>query len=248
MAKFNCVIVDPDMPGRMRLKQATTPINEFGMVTPLGSTNEASTFFKGEKLTDVVFLSERLPQDQIAPFIQMAKQTRGAQDAAYVIVKKDQGNDASAIAEVMMLGGDGLLCEPYSVDSLLEITLLSARVRRERAGERQKLAVGIMVKDLISQLDLVCCLKANNCELGLSIRKLKDVAGMIHALDAESRAIYFEVMQQAFIDAPLPPKALGTKRYGGVSNRVKRKMDQKLAEEIEKHMATGPVTPEPGAS
>lgn len=250
MAKFNCLIIDPDMPGRMRLKQATTPINEFGMVTPMANVNEATVFLKGEKITDVVFLSARLPQEQLGPFIAMSKQTKGGQDAAYVIIKKDQG-DASAMAEIMMLGGDGMLCEPYSVDSLLEITLLAARVRKERASERHKIALGIMVKDLISQLDLVCCLKANNCELGLSIRKLKDVSAMIQALDAESLPVYFEVMQQAFIDAPLPPKALGTKKYGGVSNRVKKKMDQKLAEEIEKQMsgeAAATTTPEPGAS
>lgn len=71
---------------------------------------------------------------------------------------------------------------------------------------------------------------------------------MVQALDPESFPVYFEVMQQAFIDAPLPPKALGTKKYGGVSNRVKRKMDQKLADEIEKQMQPGANAPtEPGA-
>ena len=243
MAKFNCLIVDPDMPGRMRLKQATTPISEFGLVTPVGGVNEASAFLNGEKVTDVVFLSARLPQEQISPFIQTAKQTKGGQDAAYVIVKKNQGDGATSIAEIMMIGGDGMLCEPYSVDSLLEITLLSARVRKERAGEREKIAISIMVKDLIGQLDLVCCLKANNCEPGLSIRKLKDVASMIHALEGESQKTYFEVMQQMFIDAPLPPKALGVKKYGGASNRIKRRMDQKLADEITKQMQA----PEPEA-
>lgn len=239
MAKFNCLIVDPDMPGRMRLKQATTPISEFGLVTPVGSINEANAFLGGEKITDVVFLSARLPQDQLAPFIQLAKQTKGGMDAAYVIVTKNSGDGARSIAEIMMIGGDGMLCEPYSVDSLLEITLLSAKVRGERAGEREKVAIGIMVRDMISQLDLVCCLKANNCELGLSIRKLKDVAAMVHALAPESQAVYLEVMQQCFLDAPLPPKALGLKKYGGVSNRIKKKMEQKLADEIAKQMQGG---------
>lgn len=237
MAKYNCLIVDPDMPGRMRLKQATTPISEFGLVTPVGNVNEASAFLNGEKMTDVVFLSARLPQEHISPFIQAAKQSKGGQDAAYVIVKKNQGDGgATSIAEIMMIGGDGMLCEPYSVDSLLEITILSARVRKERASEREKIAIGLMVKDLVAQLDLVCCLKANNCEPGLSIRKLKDVAGMIHALEGDARTLYFEVMQQVFMDAPLPPKALGVKKYGGASNRIKKRMDQKLADEITKQM------------
>ena len=246
MAKFNCLIIDPDMPGRMRLKQATTPIAEFGLVTPMGNISEANAFLNGEKVTDVVFLSARLPQEQLSPFIQAAKQSKGGQDAAYVIVTKNAGDGARSIAEIMMLGGDGMLCEPYSVDSLLEITLLSAKVRKERAGEREKVAIGIMIKDLITQLDLVCCLKANNCELGLSIRKLKESAAMIAGLPPESQSIYLDVMQQAFIDAPLPPKALGVKKYGGVSSRIKKKMEQKLADEITKQLQTGEQT-DPGA-
>ncbi len=243
--KFNCLIVDPDMPGRMRLKQATAPISEFGMVTPVGNINEASAFLNGERLTDVVFLSARLPQEQISPFIQAAKATKGGQDAAYVIVRKNQGDGGNtSVAEIMMIGGDGMLCEPYSVDSLLEITLLSARVRKERASEREKVAIGLMVKDLVGQLDLVCCLKANNCEPGLSIRKLKEVSAMIQGLSDESRKVYFEVMQEAFINAPLPPKALGVKKYGGASSRVKRRMDQKLADEITKQL-TAPTEPQP---
>lgn len=244
MTKFNCLIVDPDMPGRMRLKQATTPISEFGVVTPVGNINEASAHLNGEKLTDVVFLSARLPQEQLSPFIQSAKATKGGQDAAYVIVRKNQGDGNTSVAEIMMIGGDGMLCEPYSVDSLLEITLLSARVRKERASERERIAIGLMVKDMIGQLDLVCCLKANSCEPGLSIRKLKDVAAMIHALNDESRAVYFDVMAQAFIDAPLPPKALGVKKYGGASSRVKKRMDQRMADEITKQMTAATSEPE----
>lgn len=234
--KFNCIIVDPDMTGRMRLKQATSPVNEFGMVTPFGSINEANAYLAQDKPTDVVFLSGRLPQEHLSPFIQSAKLLKSGQDAAYVIVTKSANDGAKGIAEIMMLGGDGMLCEPYSVDSLLEITLLSARVRKERSDQREKVALGIIVKDIIGQLDLVCCLKANNCEPGLSIKKLKDLGAMVQAMSPESQKTYFEVMTQAFIDAPLPPKALGVKKYGGVSSRIKKKMDQKMAEELQKQM------------
>jgi DNA-binding response OmpR family regulator len=234
--KFNCIIIDPDMTGRMRLKQATSPVNEFGSVTPLSNINEANSYLAGDKPTDVVFLSARLPQEHLSPFIQSAKALKSGQDAAYVIVTKSASDGAKGIAEIMMLGGDGMLCEPYSVDSLLEITLLSARVRKERSDQREKAAIGMIIKDVINQLDMVACLKANGCELGLSIKKLRDLSAMIHAMSPESRTTYFDVMLQAFIDAPLPPKALGVKKYGGVSSRIKKKMDQKMAEDIQKQM------------
>jgi len=43
-------------------------------------------------------------------------------------------------------------------------------------------------------------------------------------------------MAEAFMVAPIPPKALGVKKYGGVSSRIKKKMDQKMADEIQKQM------------
>jgi hypothetical protein len=234
--KFNCIIIDPDMTGRMRLKQATAPVNEFGMITPMSNINEANAYLAQDKPTDVIFLSGRLPQEQLSPFIQSAKLSKSGQDAAYVVVTKSASEGATGIAEIMMIGGDGMLCEPYSVDSLLEITLLSARVRKERSDQREKAAIGMIVKDIINQLDLVSCLKANGCELGLSIKKLKDLGGMIHAMSPESRKIYYDVMAEAFMVAPIPPKALGVKKYGGVSSRIKKKMDQKMADEIQKQM------------
>ena len=94
----------------------------------------------------------------------------------------------------------------------------------------------MIVKDIIGQLDLVTCLKANGCELGLSIKKLKDLGAMVHAMSPESRKTYYDVMSEAFMAAPLPPKALGAKKYGGVSSRIKKKMDQKMADEIQKQI------------
>ena len=227
----------------MRLKQATSPINEFGAVSPLGSFNEASAQLNSDRITDVIFISSRFPQEQLSPFISAAKATKGGQDAAYVIVTKSAGDGARAIAEIMMIGGDGMLCEPYSVDTLLEITLLSARVKKERSEQREKVAIGIIVKDIIAQLDLVACLRASGCEPGLSIKKLKDLSAMVHGMSPESQRLYIEVATQSFIDAPLPPKALGVKKYGGVSSRIKKKMEQKMADELQKQMAESSSEP-----
>lgn len=234
MAKFNCVIVDPDMNSRMRLKQATTPIAEFGSVMPLSSFLEASGHLNGEREIHVVFVSARFASNDLQQFITQARQSKQGQDSAYVIVLKSSQEGNSEVSGAMMLGGDGVLCEPYSVDSLLEITLLAARVRKERSDARERIAINMIVKDLISQLDLVACLKANDCELGLSIKKLKDLGEVIKGMTPESRVIYYEMCEKAFIDAPLPPRALAVKKYGGVSSRVKKKMDAKIASDITK--------------
>lgn len=230
--KFNCIILDPIMDTRMRLKQATQAVQDFGATHNAATPDEAIRICRGEQEIDVVFVTGRIPREEFAEFVGEAKQTKQGEDSAYVLVLKSQTDSQSDLASAMMAGADGILCEPYSVDQLVEITRLAAKVRKERTDARERIAIGIMVDELITQLDLVAFLKACGCEPGTSIKTLRELGDKIHALNHEYLPIYFELIAEKFEQVPPPKRAFQTKIYAGASSRVRQQMERRIYAEL----------------
>lgn len=234
MSRYNCIILDPDMPSRMKLKQATTQVSDFGKVTPVGTINDANSMLgSADDGIDIIFVSTRFDNEVITNFINQAKACKAGQDTAYIMIMKAQGS--GSIAQNMLMGGDSVLCEPYSVDSMLEITRLAAQVKKERADAREKIAITLLIQDIQNQLDLIGCLKASGCEPGTSIKKFREICASVKGLSKEKVDFYYETLISKFIEAKVPPKALGNKKYTGVSSRVKKRMESKLIAAIDKN-------------
>ncbi len=236
MNKYNGIILDPDMPSRMKLKQATTQVSDFTKVTPVGTINDANSILNsGEGNVDIIFVSARFDNATIISFINQAKLTKAGQDTAYIMVMKALPQGGATLAQNMMMGGDSILCEPYSVDSMLEITRIAAEVKKERADTREKMAITLLLGDIISQVDVIACLKSSGCEPGTSIRKFRDICGSLKNLSPEKIGYYYDLMVTKFMEAKIPPKALSShKKYAGVSSRVKKKMESKIIAAMEK--------------
>ena len=229
--KFDAVIIDPELDTRMRLKQATSSVHQFGKVHQQQSLREAMGRLGTDDRCDVIFISYRFEQPEIVEFIKQAKATKSGQDAAYVMLMRNKDQDASKVAANVMIGADGFLFEPYSVDYLLEITNLAAKVQKERADTRERAAITFLVSDIINQIDLVASMKAQGFEVVASLKKLKEMGKVFTTLTPESFAVYTEVAIKQFGDAPVPQKIV-QKKYGGASSRVKKKLEQKIAAEL----------------
>ncbi|NMC62877.1 MAG: hypothetical protein GYA55_06870 [SAR324 cluster bacterium] len=230
--KYHGVIVDPIMDTRMRLKQATQSVQDFGSTLNASSCDEALHILEGDQIVDVVFVTGRIPQQEFAEFVVEAKKTKQGQDSAYVLVLKSQTDSQSELASAMMAGADGILCEPYSVEQLVEITKLAARVRKERSDARERAAIGMIIDDVITQLDLVSFLKACGCEPGTSIKALRDLGDRIAMISSEHHEAYFEIIEEKMKDLPPPKKAFQTKVYGGASSRVRQQMEKRIYAEL----------------
>lgn len=229
--KFDAVIIDPELDTRMRLKQATSSVHQFGKVHQQQSLREAMGRLSGDERCDVIFISYRFEQPEIVEFIKQAKGTKSGQDAAYVMLMRSKDQDATKVATNVMIGADGFLFEPYSVDYLVEITNLAAKVRKERADTRERGALTFLVNDIINQLDLVSSMKAQGFEVVTSMKKLKEMCTVFSTLSPESFQVYTDVAIKQFGDAPVPKK-IAQKKYGGASSRVKKKLEQKIAAEM----------------
>lgn len=231
--KYDAVVVDPDLPSRMRLKQATTAVPAFGSVQLTGSLDEALGRITSCNHCDVVFVSHRFEKEDLNSFIKKAKETKQGQDAAYVMVLQSKEGSSAKVAESVLGGADGMLFEPYSVDYLYEITNLAARVKKERSDAREKAAIGVLIQDIIQQIDQIAYLRSCNMETGRAFKKLKETCGVLTSLSPGSGEAYYQMAVEAFENAQIPVNVSKYKKYGGVSDRIKKRMEKKVIAEME---------------
>lgn len=232
--KYDAILVDPDIQSRMRLKQATTAVTNFGKVHQLSELREAQQKLGGSEKADVVFISKKHEMESILNFIKLAKGLPQGQDAAYILVLGAKDQDTSTVASSVMSGFDGFLFEPYSVDNLLEITQISARVKRERSKAREEAAMKMLMTDLMNQIDLLAYLRSCKSDPGRVLKKFKETTTVLRTLSPESFDLYQTVAIDMFENAPLPTKVFQKRAYGGASSRVKKKMEDKLIADLEK--------------
>jgi len=237
---FDAIITDPDLDTRMRLKQACSSVHQFGKVFQAQSLKDASARIGEGMPIDVVFISYRFDQGEVTNFIRDAKALKAGQDTAYILVLRSKDQQSSTVATNVIAGFDGFLFEPYSVDQLVELTELAARVRRERSNEREAAALRFLLNDIMNQIDQIAYLKAAGFDMGPSMRKFKDMCSVLGTLSPESKVIYEILAVDLFEQAPLPKKIFQRKIYGGASSRVKKRQEKEIAAQIASQIQTEP--------
>lgn len=232
--RYNALAIDPDTGTRQRLKQAAIAVYNFHDVQLVPDLRNAVSRL-GARPFDVVFISEKFGTSEITQFINAAKQS-GGDDAAYVLVLGATDQQSAAETTCVMVGAHAVLTEPYSVDSLVEITKIAAKIKKENHMVRQKQALALLVKDLTLQVDRLSYLKACECDPGRALKQFKDLCAIPRSFEAESLESYFDVMVDEFEKVPIPIAQV--KQYRGVSQRIKTKMQQKLMAEVEEEEKT----------
>ena len=229
--RYDALVVDPDAHSRLRLKQATAPLYAFNEVVLLSELDAALWQLSGQHTFDVVFLSEKLTHKAISDFVKEAKAVPGGRDAAYIIIlsKDDEAQKAGAL----MLGVHTVLVEPFSVDSLMEITRLASEVKRENTLARERMALSLLIKDLMKHIDRLSLLQASNVPAGRVLKNFKDACALLQELDEGGLEQYVEMAPEMFESAA----PTSERPYTGPSQRVKKMMAAKLMEGVDKEDA-----------
>ncbi len=237
--RYHTIIVDSDLERRMRLRQATAMVQYFGEVTAVSELREAISKLQGDRVCDVIFMTSHFPQEEIDAFVKEAKQTKHGQDTAYVLLVGVDKQDSADLAKNIMGGLDGFLLEPYSVDSLVDITRLAAKIKGDRRVAREKAALNLLISKIITQLDVVAYAKRLGSEGGHSVKQLKELGEQIQRLTGESLSMYHELAIEAFCAAPLPKRIFKSDAYAGASSRVKQRMEKKLMKQLGENESKG---------
>ncbi|WKZ57948.1 MAG: hypothetical protein QY326_04585 [Bdellovibrionota bacterium] len=231
--KFSLLHLDPDASGRIRFKESTIPVQQFGELHQAPSLEDIKFKFQDGLKVDLVFISYRYPEEQVRQFIKEVTQTKHGQECVFIQIVKPN-DDGSTLATNMLAGADGVLLEPFSVDALTAIVDLSVKVKKEKAEARERAAITFILNDIINQVDRVAFLKSLNMDVGRTMIQLRHLCEVLHRLEGDSLKLYYELAIQAFESAPLPTNLTSkVKRYSGASSRVKKAMEEKLRKEIE---------------
>lgn len=239
--RFSAIIVDPEGGNRIRLKQAASAVPEFDKVAQIANLNEALAKLEGSEETNVIFLSNKAFSADIPQFIKNAKGTPHGELATYILILSQSEQADTSYASAMLQGADGFLIEPYSVDALLEITRISAKVRKERLEAREAVAIKFLMQEISDQVNTISELLTVGGQVLRPMRKLRQMCEIFQTLDDATRAKYLSSAVEVFEAAhpPLPRAA-----YKGVSSRVKKRLENKIIAQLEPNQSS---SEEPGS-
>ncbi|RIL10224.1 MAG: hypothetical protein DCC75_04840 [Proteobacteria bacterium] len=224
--KYDALLVDETLSSRMTLKQFTSYVIEYGKVYQCGSIANALTRLSGEDNIDMIFVSHHFDQKAIHRFISDAKNTRQGRDSSYILVMESKKQDTNTAVKDVLGGADGLLLEPYSVESLVEITKIAVEVRKERLAAREAAALQFLINEMANQLDQVASNLANEAARGQDWKALKDSGQTVKDLQPATLEIYYDILCEMTMNRPAPRKVFQKIKYEGASSRVKRRLEQ----------------------
>lgn len=223
--KYNALIVDSDATSRNRLKTVCASVVNFGKIITCGTTQQAlKELTTPETRTDVMFVSHHIEHDATVQFIRDCKASVEGEDSTYIMVLPTSEGVKTQMANAMMIGADGVLFEPYSVDVLVQITELSDKIRRDRSHSREESAIRLLLKDIVKQVDALAFLKASGNDVGPVVKHFKASCASLKALPPEVRDLYYKLAIDAFENAPVMSVFMKAVRYEGVSQRVRKKI------------------------
>ncbi len=221
----------------MRLKQAAQSVHQFQRITLYAALDEAQRALQTGENCDVIFISERIAKQEAQAFMASARGMKNSQDAAFIILLSSSENEGARTAQSVLQGYDGCLAEPYSVDALVEITELAAKVKNQHQQERERAAIQFLVKDIMKHIDRLAYIRSCKMDVGLTLKRLKEACEAFEHFDENSLHTYFDSALDLFENAP-PGGAIGEKTaYRGVSSRIKKKMVQRLLDQEEHEAA-----------
>jgi CheY-like chemotaxis protein len=225
--KLNALLIDPSAPQRSRLKSAMRIVPLFQDVIPTGSLEEAVSIIEEHDCIDVIFQSYRLGGDNLSVFVKNSREKRSSRDAAFILTLDGGANASNCVADLMK-GADGFLVEPYSVDSLVEITHIAEKVRSDRRKLRFDSAMRILVHELVSQVGQLAFLEGRGYPGRISWKVFEEMCSVLRDLDPPLREHYYQVAIELFSMVPPPSeRKVDSGAYVGVSQRIRKKASTK---------------------
>ncbi len=231
--RYAALAIDSDMGARMRLKQAATSMHQIKSITLYADIQEAIKSIEYDpKFIDVVFISNRLPEMEAKNFIMGVKAVKHFRDAAFVQLLISTEDEDAQTTQSILNGYDGVLMEPYSVDALLNIVELTARIKKERREKREKDAISYLIQNIIKKVDRMAYIRASHMDIGTAIKRLKASCHVFESFDEANLNAYYEAAVEMFGNAVAYGDMHSKQQmYKGVSQRIRKIVIKKMLEE-----------------
>lgn len=222
---LDALIVDPNPVSRGYLWQATLAEANFRHVQAVSHLMDALVRLQSGYKFDVLLITSALELTEIKNFIPQFRQTANGKEAAYVLVVKLQDQGAENVAASLVDGTDGFLLEPYSVNSLRQVAAIAHRVKAEHEKERVRVAVQMVLVELMPKLDALAEAKRTKQDITAKDKDFKKAANGLRRVVGPYVEAYAEAAAEMFQKAS--PRAVRTSAgYKGASQRVREKFKE----------------------
>lgn len=228
---YEALLVDADIKVRNNLKQLAQAVSAFRKAHHAGSINEAQHFMAAPTPCDVMFISYKLGMDDIKSFIEVAKKTPKGEECAYIMILSADSQDERNIAQSVLIGCHGVLCEPYSVDRLHEIAEVAKKVKLECGDKRKRAAIQMLMSSILKEFDKLSLYIQRGFPADRAKKRFVESMKVLKEYQEHSFRLYIDIAIDCFEQAPAPAPE---QNYKGGSDRVRKKLEQKLREQFEK--------------
>lgn len=135
---------------KSKLRQVLVHIKGFHVAASTSDLKEAREIVGTQPFFHYMFFGSDMPEAATAKFIADVKRKRGPDAEKTIFVLIFEGGEANQqrVASRMMAGFHGFLCEPFSFDTVKELTALAEGVSDQLTVTRLKVATGILLSDL----------------------------------------------------------------------------------------------------
>ncbi len=235
--QLTLLLVDNDIDSRMRLRHAVSTVQAFGEAVQVNNLEDARQRLDSEITKyDVVFLSYEFPRDQLSKLVTQGKNLHGGSDAAYVMLFAGNEDRNKCIAEGLLAGTDGFLFEPFSIEDLVDVTKLAAKVKLQRAAARQMMALDFIVKDFVRLIDVYSRLTMMGCDVTKARARVQRMSDTVKSFEPEVQQAFLQSLVEMFMLQPTPdPVFQRFKKEGIRSMRLRMRLAENLTEKKEIH-------------
>jgi DNA-binding NarL/FixJ family response regulator len=228
---LDALIIDPDPASRMRLKQATSTLNEFRNVRLATSLQRALDDMNDTLECNIVFISQTFEPEKSAAFVKAAKETKNGQYSAYVLVVDGKRQKRTAVANDVSNGMDGILFQPFSVDGLRQATELAYKVRGKNKTERLSASKHLLGDAITPSIDKITDLFLEGKKSDLLRADLKMIMKALMASCDGKQDEFFDHLVNLFDKAPVPAPPKDSD-WSLAAQKKRRKLEQEIVERI----------------
>lgn len=220
----SALIVNQFMESRIRLQQTLERLSDISYTTQsVHSLDEALALLIGGNRFNLYFISGEFDANDIVSFLDRLRRIDRSGSSANILLLSHGSTNSDLVAQHMLCGMHGFLCEPYSEEGLRDSIRLARSVALQQSGDRLRAAAGLMLYDIMDE---------HESSKGAQV-KGKDLWTRVKETCDTYKQLTGESVTNAVIQ-PMKSSNMETRSttYRGVSKRVRDLFRKKFRERL----------------
>ena len=226
---YKALVIEPEQEGVGLLRAAFREVEQLSIEAVARNSSQALELLN-EAPFSLILLSHSLKSEDIEAFIKKAKKTTHGEICSYVQIRSGTDVSRQDAASALLLGIDGFLFQPYSVEVLDQTLQLVAELNTERVLERKKRIIDLVLVDVITWIDAGATnpfLRKRSRSHARGLKKMQESLLNCHNADPD---LYYSQLMNKFISLSIKKRPARPTRYTGASNRIRKKYEDKEEE------------------